>query len=124
MTARDSEDWKAYLRGTNRLPRMNWEANQEEPPISKKPLKNALHRAEALNRLYQTDQAQPGYSMRFARRYTKHLPLIKAMARVIGKERHFANRYGETDNGQFGGAAVKQEDHIVLNLKFKRNIRE
>ena len=99
MTVRESEDWKAYLRGTIQLPKMNWEADQEEVPISKKPLKNVRRRAEALNRLYQTDQARPGHSMWFTKRYTKHLPLIKAMTRIIGKERYFANRYGEADTG-------------------------
>jgi hypothetical protein len=82
MTLRESEDWKAYLRGTIQLPEKNWEVYQEVPPVSKKSLKNAHRRAEALNRLYQTDQAQPGHSMWFTKRYTKHLPLIKAMASI------------------------------------------
>ncbi|KAL8799638.1 MAG: hypothetical protein Q9182_005740 [Xanthomendoza sp. 2 TL-2023] len=56
-------------------------------PTSARPLKNAKRRAEALNRLYTTDQARPGHVVWFTRHHVYLLPLVKAVARVIGAER-------------------------------------
>jgi hypothetical protein len=50
-------------------------------------LKTARRRAEALNRLYGTDQARPSHSVWFVKNHIEYLPLVKAMARVIGMER-------------------------------------
>ena len=40
-----------------------------------------------LNRLYEADQARPSHSVRFVKNHIEYLPLVKAMARVIGMER-------------------------------------
>jgi hypothetical protein len=66
---------------------MDWSANREDKLTGKKSLKTAHRRAEALNRLYGTDQARPSHSVWFVKYHVVCLPLPKAMARVIGMER-------------------------------------
>lgn len=46
-----------------------------------------VSRAEALNRLYKTDEALPFHPVWFTKHHLVCLPLAKAMARVIGAER-------------------------------------
>jgi len=79
--------WEAFLRGSIRLPEIDWSVDREDEPTSKKSLKTARRRAEALNRLYGTDQARPSHSVWFVKNHIEYLPLVKAMARVIGRER-------------------------------------
>ena len=69
------------------LPPINWAKDTESPPTSAKPLKVARRRAEALNRLYNSKEARPEHAVCFAKHQLVCLPLVKAMARVIGAER-------------------------------------
>jgi hypothetical protein len=87
MPLMEHEYWEAFLRGSIRLPDIDWSVDREDEPTSKKPLKTARRRAEALNRLYRTDRARPSHSVWFVKNHIKYLPLVKAMARVIGMER-------------------------------------
>jgi hypothetical protein len=77
----------AWFEGGCILPDMDWTTNIGPTPLSSTPLKTAHRRAEALNRLYKTDQAQPHHSVWFTKYRPVHLPLVNAMARVIGAER-------------------------------------
>ena len=92
MPPREAAAWASFQQGSLILPDMNWKANIDSTPLSPKPLKLARRRAEALNRLYKTDQAQPGHSVWFTQHYPEHyseyLYLVKAMARIIGAERN------------------------------------
>ena len=83
----EHEMWTWFQTGSCTLPVMDWKSNIDLNPLSLKPLKIARRRAEALNRLYKTDQAQPCHSVWFTKNHLSHLPLVKAMARVIGSER-------------------------------------
>jgi hypothetical protein len=47
--------------------------DREDEPTSKKPLKTARRRAEALNRLYRTDQARPSHSVWFVKKKNDHI---------------------------------------------------
>lgn len=87
MAPRESESWLAYLKGSVTLPELDWDANHGDLPTSKKALKKARRRAEALNRLYDSDRAQPSHSAWFTSHHPECLPLVKAMARVIGAEK-------------------------------------
>ncbi|KAL8808953.1 MAG: hypothetical protein Q9223_003665 [Gallowayella weberi] len=80
--------WDAYTADPQlKLPVINWATNLDTEPTSARPLKNAQRRAEALNRLYKTDQARPGHAVWFTKHHMYLLPLVKAVARVIGAER-------------------------------------
>ena len=84
----EREFWDAYSAGTCMpLPPINWAKDTESPPTSAKPLKAARRRAEALNRLYNSKEARPEHVVWFAKHQLVWLPLVKAMARVIGAER-------------------------------------
>jgi hypothetical protein len=97
MRPLEYESWKAYLEGCIKLPNIDWEMNQDITPVSEKALKRARRRAEALNRLYGTDKARPSHSTWFARNHIEHLPLVKAMARVISIERHITGGHNRAD---------------------------
>lgn len=84
----EAKAWAGYHKGSITLPDINWETDIDSAPLSLRPLKIAGRRAEALNRLYQTDKAQPGHSVWFIKHHPVCLSLIKAMARVIGAERN------------------------------------
>jgi len=88
MPESELEAWELYAAGKYVLPTIDWNSNRDAIPTSQKALKSARRRAEALNYLYQTDQAGPAHSVWFTRCHPSHLPLIKAMARVIGTERN------------------------------------
>ena len=79
--------WEWFQTGSYVLPEMDWKSNVDSIPQSLRPLKTAQRRAEALNRLYKTDQAKPCHSVWFTKHHLLCLPLVKAMARVIGAER-------------------------------------
>ncbi|TAQ88306.1 hypothetical protein B7494_g3396 [Chlorociboria aeruginascens] len=80
--------WTTFKQGQWRLPDVDWHENQLPPPTSSKSLKTAHRRAEALNRLYETDQAHEGHVTWVTQNKIEFLPMIKAMARVIGAERN------------------------------------
>ncbi|KAL9630329.1 MAG: hypothetical protein Q9204_004778 [Flavoplaca sp. TL-2023a] len=80
--------WNTYMmEPTVKLTVIDWTLDVEPNPTTKKALQNAERRAEALNRLYETDQAQPGHAVWFTRNLLPLLPLVKAMERVIGAEK-------------------------------------
>lgn len=87
MSSLEGEVWAWFEKGSCTLPDMDWRINIDSTPLSHKPLKTAHRRAEALNRLYKTDQAQPCHSVWFTKNCPEYHPLVKAMARVIGAER-------------------------------------
>ncbi|MCJ1362665.1 hypothetical protein MMC16_001771 [Acarospora aff. strigata] len=87
MTPSESDAWTWFKTGSYTLPDLDWNTSVDPKPLSAKPLKTARRRAEALNRLYKTDQAQPAHSVWFTKHHLVHLDLVKAMARVIGAER-------------------------------------
>lgn len=79
--------WDEYTANPQlRLPAINWKTDIDAEPTSTKPLKTAKRRAEALNRLYKTDQARPGHVVWLTKNHLVLLPLVKAVARIIGAE--------------------------------------
>jgi hypothetical protein len=91
MPIQELEAWTLYCQGKYPLPKVDWNASREPAPTSTRSLRIARRRAEALNRLYKTEKADPGHSVWFTKSESAHLPLIKAMARVIGAERDLLN---------------------------------
>ena len=69
------------------LPPIDWSADRRHTPTSHRPLKKAFRRAEALNRIYSTDKAEPCHYTYFVENHLLWLPLVTAVARVIGAER-------------------------------------
>jgi len=117
MPLMEHQYWEAFLRGSIRLPDMDWSVDREDEPTSKKSLKTARRRAEALNRLYGTDQARPSHSVWFVKNHIEYLPLVKAMARVIGIERQMgSNRSSRADADLHTTRSV-----ISTSLKIKRD---
>jgi len=88
MSPVEYDYWQAYIENRCQLPPMNWSVDLDTLPKSVKPLRMARRRAEALNYLYKTDQANPGHSVWFTANHSECLPLVKAMTRVIGAERN------------------------------------
>jgi hypothetical protein len=88
MPPLEYEAWTTFKQGLWRLPDVDWQKNQLTPPTSSKPLKIARRRAEALNRLYETDEAHEGHVVWFTQHKIEFLPMIKGMARVVGAERN------------------------------------
>ena len=80
--------WRQYAEGTYPLPKIDWDNSCLPAPTAAKPLRTARRRTEALNRLYKTRNADPGHAVWFTKNEALHLPLVKAMARVIGAERN------------------------------------
>ena len=80
------EAWKK--RSLVDLPHIDWNADRRHTPASQRPLKKALRRAEAINRIYSTDKAEPCHYTYFVENHLLWLPLVTAVARVIGAERH------------------------------------
>lgn len=87
MSSAESQCWQAYAEKRFQLPKIDWSCDVGIVPTSTRPLRVARRRAEALNYLYETDQATPGHSVWFVEKQLPYLPLVKAMARVIGAER-------------------------------------
>ncbi|OBT39655.1 hypothetical protein VE00_10681 [Pseudogymnoascus sp. WSF 3629] len=87
MTPVEKDAWTAFTDGTCHLPEIDWDKNLAPAPTSLKSLKIARRRAEALNQLYTTDRAHEGHIVWIIQNRIEFLPLIKAMARVIGSER-------------------------------------
>jgi hypothetical protein len=88
MTPMEMNTWTAFTDGTCHLPEIDWDSCLSPAPTSLKSLKIAHRRAEALNQLYKTDRAHEGHVVWIVQNRIEFLPLIKAMARVIGSERN------------------------------------
>ena len=80
------EAWKE--RSPLSLPCIDWDADRGRTPTSQRPLKKAARRAEALNRIYSTERAEPCHYTHFTENHPLWVPLVTAVARVIGAERH------------------------------------
>jgi hypothetical protein len=95
--------------------------NREDELTSKKSLKAARRRAEALNRLYGIDQARPSHSVWSVKNHIEYLPLVKTMTRVIGMERQIG-----FDRSSRADVLNLADLHIIRNiistsLKIKRD---
>ena len=88
MTGPEYRAWSHFSAGKYPLPEIDWDSCRDSAPTSTKPLRIAHRRAEALNRLYNTEKAGPSHSVWFSKHELVHLPLVKAMARIIGAERN------------------------------------
>ena len=88
MTKLEYEAWSLFTAGKYPLPGIDWNSCHDPAPTSTKPLRIAHRRAEALNRLYNTKKAGPSHLVWFSKHQIVHLPLVKAMARIIGAERN------------------------------------
>ncbi|KAL8647638.1 MAG: hypothetical protein Q9210_005436 [Variospora velana] len=89
MAPNERMQWDTYIVDPclQFFPSINWFTDIDPEPTSKKPLKNASRRAQALNRLFDTDQARPGHAVWYTKQHPDFLPLVKAVARVFGAER-------------------------------------
>lgn len=88
MSPQEYEAWTTFNDRLWHLPEIDWDNNQLPPHISLRSRKIARRRAEALNRLYKTDRAHEGHVTWITQNKLEFLPLIKAMARLIGAERN------------------------------------
>ena len=88
MTEQEHEAWSLFTSGKYPLPEVDWDSCRNPAPTSTKPLRIAYRRAEALNRLCNTKKAGPSHSVWFSKHKSVHLPLVKAMVRIVGAERN------------------------------------
>lgn len=87
MTHHEKEYFQAWKDGTlQRLPPIDWENDRGRSPTAERPMKRAQGRAAALNRIYQTDRAQPCHYIFFTQNHSVWLPLVAAISRIIGAE--------------------------------------
>ncbi|KAH6977694.1 hypothetical protein EDB80DRAFT_266833 [Ilyonectria destructans] len=100
MPPQELDFWSLYAEGKYQLPKIDWHDSRDSVPTSGTPLRTARRRAEALNRLYKTDNVDPGQAVWFTKNEAFHLPLVKAMARVIGAERNLLGGQGALDPTQ------------------------
>jgi hypothetical protein len=121
MPLMEHQYWEAFLRGSIRLPDIDWSVNSEDEPTSRKSLKTACRRAEALKRLYETDQARPSHSVWFVKNHIEYLPLVKAMARVIGMERQMGFERGSRADALDLADLHTTRSVISTSLKIKRD---
>ena len=70
------------------LPHMDWDVDRRHTLASPRPMKKSLRRAEALNRIYQTNRAEPCYYTYFVENHPLWLPLVTTIARIIGAEKN------------------------------------
>lgn len=87
MPPHELASWHAYTAGLVKLQPIDWGRDRSDAVLSVKPLHVARRRAEALNRLYRTDNATPAHAVWLAQHHVHHLWLVKATVRVIGAER-------------------------------------
>ena len=73
---------------------IDWNTDRNHTPTSQRPLKKALRRAEALNRIYSTNKAEPCHYTYFVEHHVLWLPLVTAVARIIGAEISFKLEVG------------------------------
>ena len=89
MRPHEREYYEAWReRSPLALPCIDWNKDQGRMPTSQRPLKKANRCAEALNRIYSTDKAEPCHYTYFVEYHPLWVPLVTAVARVIGAERH------------------------------------
>ncbi|PNP44443.1 hypothetical protein TGAMA5MH_03789 [Trichoderma gamsii] len=100
MPPQEVEAWSLYIDGNYPLPKIDWSDSCDPIPKSKRPLRTAYRRAEALNRLYKIDNAEPCHAVWFTRNEAVHLDLVKAMARVIGAEKNLLSGQDALDATQ------------------------
>jgi hypothetical protein len=111
MTPHELDYFQAWKEGTlQRLPSIDWDNDHGRTPTSKQPMKRALRRAAALNRIYQTDKAQPCHYIFFAEQHSCWLPLVAAIARIIGAETNQKQSLARTSSR---GSQVRTLDKIV-----------
>ena len=101
------EAWKE--RSPLKLPLVDWDAHQGHTPTSQRPLKKAVRRAEALNRIYCTERAKPSHYTYFVENHALWVPLVTAVARVIGAERDQKEKSMKV-------RAQRHDSHVVQNI--------
>lgn len=79
------EAWKE--RRLLSLPSIDWNADRGHTPTSSRRLKKATRRAEALNRVYGVNGAEPCHYTYFVGKHPLWVPLVTAVGRVVGAER-------------------------------------
>jgi hypothetical protein len=104
----EQESWTTFRDGLWHLPEVDWDNNNLPPPTSTKSLKTARRRAEALNRLYETDRAHEGHVVWVTENNIVLLHLVQAMARVIGEEKNLVG-------GNCGRSATQLADLQSIN---------
>jgi hypothetical protein len=113
MPPLELELWKHFVDGSSPLLEIDWTKDQEPAPTSLKSLEIARRRAEALNRLYKTDKANERHVAWITKHRVEYLPLVKAMARVIGAERNLTGGNNRCSATQF---ADLQSINRILSL--------
>jgi hypothetical protein len=108
MRPEEAFAWELFSEGKYPLPDFDWEHDREKEPVSPTPRRNAQCRAEALNRLYHTNKADPGHSVWMMKNKPFLLPLVKAMVRVIAAER-------DLPVGQNAGSTIQLADIESIN---------
>ncbi|KAE9376496.1 hypothetical protein N431DRAFT_435804 [Stipitochalara longipes BDJ] len=94
MRPLEQQSWTTFHDGLWNLPNFDWDNNTLPPATSAKPLKIARRRAEALNRLYETDRGHEGHVAWITKNQIGLHRLLQAMARVIGEERNLVGGHG------------------------------
>jgi hypothetical protein len=90
MKPHEADAWDHYLRGSIKLPVIDWARNRGQAATGKR--SQQKRRAEALNRLYNVRCAEVSHAAWIPSNLPALLPLVKAMARVIGAERQYGSR--------------------------------
>lgn len=111
MSSWESDVWSLYVQGTYPLPKIDWKTSRGRVPVSPRPLRLARRRAEALNRLYKTTEADESHAVWLVNNELDHLPLVKAMARVIGAERDLLG--GQSALNAIQMADLQSINHIL-----------
>jgi len=125
MPPEDLEYWDRWKEGHITLPPIDWSNTLTSAPTSTRPLKIANRRAVALNRLYNTTLATPAHAAWFTSEHARFLPLVKAMARVIGVERDLVGGIDGLTPGQLAeiqsiGKVIAVVANITHGLKEKQ----
>jgi hypothetical protein len=118
--------WDGWKEGRVALPSIDWSITPPSAPTSARPLRIANRRAVALNRLYNTTLATPAHAAWFTSNHAGLLPLVKAMARVIGVERDLVGGIDGLSPGQLAeiqsiGRVVAVVADIIHGLKEKHH---
>lgn len=115
MTPLERHFWDPYTAGEMRLPPVDWAdpSSREPEPTNNNPKRLAAwrRRAEALSRIYKTDETTvltPGHAAWFTKHHVVVLPVVTAMERVIGAERNL-------NGGAAGLSAVQMADLQTIN---------
>jgi hypothetical protein len=86
MRLQEQEVWTTFQDGLWRLPEFDWDNNSLPSPTSANPLKTVRRRAEALNRLYETDRAHEGHFVWITKNNIGSYILYKPWLALSGKE--------------------------------------